>query len=154
MKNIGILFCALALTLTGYQAKADNAIGAVIGDPTGVSGRMGYDEGHSIEGALAYGLGHRSGLHIHGTYIWDKARTFETEGGPLYLYYGLGARLIAINHGDDDGEIAIGPRAPVGLLFNLHDPNLEIFGELSLAMDLTPSTDVDLDACIGVRIRF
>lgn len=149
------LALAILISSLGFQkAYADNAIGAVIGDPTGLSARFGLDNSHSIEGALAYSVGRYRGLHIHGTYLWDKARAFETTEGPLYMYYGIGARLISINHGDHDGDLAVAPRAPLGILYNFNNPNIEIFGELSLAIDLTPSTDVDIDAGIGVRIRF
>jgi hypothetical protein len=86
--------------------------------------------------------------------LWDRARSFSTTEGPIDLYYGLGVRMIAVNRGSQDGKIAIGPRAPLGLIYNFNDPNVEIFGELSLALDLTPKTDVDLDVGIGVRIRF
>jgi hypothetical protein len=153
MKKMAALILSL-VTLSSYSAHADSAIGAVIGDPTGISGRTSYDNDHSLEGALAYGLGHRSGMHIHGTYLWDKARTFHTDSGPFYLYYGIGARIIFIDHGDDKNDIAVGPRAPVGILYNFKDPNIEVFGELALTLDIAPSTDVDLDAGIGVRIRF
>lgn len=145
----------LLISLIGIeQARAEAALGVVIGDPTGLSGRVALDGRHSLEGALAYSTGHYDGLHIHGTYLWDRARSFSTTEGPIDLYYGLGVRLIAVNRGSQDGKIALGPRAPLGLLYNFNDPNVEIFGELSLALDLTPKTDVDLDVGIGVRIRF
>ncbi|MEK2645224.1 hypothetical protein [Bdellovibrio sp. BCCA] len=145
----------LLISLLGIQhAHAEAALGAVIGDPTGISGRLGMDGQHSLEGALAYSTGHYEGLHVHATYLWDHARSFATSEGPIELYYGLGVRLISINGGKHDGEIALGPRAPLGLLYNFHNPNVEIFGEVSLAMDLVPKTDVDLDVGIGVRVRF
>lgn len=145
----------LSMTMTIY-AKADSAIGVVLGDPSGLSGRTSLDGQHSLEGALAYSSsGDHSGVHIHATYLWDRARVFTIEdSGPIEMYYGLGARLITIDSGKHDGEVAIGPRAPLGLLYNVNNPDLEIFGELSLALDLTPDTDVDLDAGIGVRFRF
>ncbi|MFS4461088.1 hypothetical protein [Bdellovibrio sp. HCB2-146] len=151
---IRILLCSLALIFCSLNAHADAAVGVVIGDPTGLSGRVGLDGQHSLEGALAFSTGRYTGLHLHGTYLWDRARSWATSEGPLDLYYGLGVRVISINKGDYDGDVAIGPRAPLGLIFNLHNPNIEIFGELSLALDIAPRTDVDLDAGVGVRIRF
>lgn len=147
---------ALALALLiNSPAHADSSIGVVLGDPTGLSGRTSLDGKHSLEGALAYSSGSRSGLHLHATYLRDNARSFSIEGsGPIELYYGIGVRLITIDSGKHDGEIALGPRAPLGLLYNINDPNLELFGELSLALDIAPSTDVDLDVGIGVRYRF
>lgn len=151
-----ILSFILLLALLGLQpAHADSAVGAVLGDPTGLSARFGLDSQHSVEAALAYSASHYEGLHIHGTYLWDQARTFRaSNSGPIDLYYGLGLRMISINKGDRKNEVALGPRAPLGLLYNINNPNLEFFGELSLTVDIVPKTDVDLDVGIGVRIRF
>ncbi|QDK37524.1 hypothetical protein [Bdellovibrio sp. NC01] len=146
-------FLAVEL-LTIENAHADNAIGVVLGSPTGASGRFGLNDGHSIEGAVAYAFGEWDGLEVHGTYLWDHARTFGTKEGPIEMYYGLGARLIMINSGKHDGEVAVGPRAPIGLLYNFHNPNIEVFAELSATLDIAPKTDVDLDAGIGFRVRF
>lgn len=135
-------------------ARADNAIGVVLGSPTGASGRFGLDGNHSLEGALAYAFGEYDGLEVHATYLWDHARSFGTKEGPIEMYYGLGARMIVINSGKHDGEVAVGPRAPIGLLYNFHNPNIEVFGELSATLDVVPKTDVDLGAGIGFRVRF
>lgn len=153
MKYLFLTFVALT-SLTTQQAFADAAVGVVLGDPTGLSGRLGLDDKHSAEIALAYSSSHYEGLHIHATYLWDRARSFSTSEGPLEMYYGLGVRVITINKGSRDGETAVGPRAPLGLLYNFHNPDLEVFGELSVALDLVPKTDVDLDFGVGVRIRF
>lgn len=154
MNKLFALFTLLISIACTQQAHAEAALGVVIGDPTGVSGRVALDDRHSFEGALAYSTGHYDGLHIRGTYLWDRARSFSTTEGPIELYYGLGVRLIAVNKGSQDGKFALGPRAPLGLLYNFNNPNIEVFGELSLALDLTPKTDVDLDVGIGFRIRF
>lgn len=135
-------------------ARADNAVGIVIGDPTGVSARTTLDGSHSLEGALAYSFGHYDGTEIHGTYLRDRARSFVTKEGPIEMYYGLGARLIFINNGKNDGRIALGPRAPLGALYNFRNPNIEVFAEISATLDVVPSTDVDLDIGIGFRVRF
>lgn len=137
-----------------FHAKADNAVGAVLGDPSGISARFGLDNAHSLEGAMAYSVSGYKGFHMHATYMWDRARSFKTAGDPLFMYYGLGARFIAISDGKYRDDIAIGPRAPLGLIYYFENPDLEVFGELSLALDVAPRTDVDLDAGIGVRVRF
>lgn len=154
--RLKLTFLALLTSLfLPMIAHAESALGVVLGDPSGLSGRHRLDSGHSLEGALAFSSGHRRGFHIHGTYLWDKARTFVVEHSNIVeLYYGLGFRLINIDSGKYDGDIALGPRAPLGLLYKIDNPNLEFFAELSLALDIVPSTDVDLDAGIGVRIRF
>ncbi|MGZ3775020.1 MAG: hypothetical protein ACXVCY_14115, partial [Pseudobdellovibrionaceae bacterium] len=99
---------AITLTTTVFttEAQATNSLGVVVGDPTGLSGRFGLDSKHSIDGALAYSSGYYEGLHIHATYLWDHARSFATKQGPIELYYGLGGRLITIQHGKYDGDVA------------------------------------------------
>lgn len=154
MKLLTTLIALISTSLFIQQAHATNAIGVVLGDPTGVSGRMSLDANHSIEGALAFTSSKYDGTHIHGTYLWDRARSFASNGGPIDLYYGLGIRLISIHEGKYDGDIALGPRAPLGLIYNFNNPNLELFGEISLALDIAPKTDVDLDVGIGLRVRF
>ncbi|WII71810.1 hypothetical protein QJS83_15200 [Bdellovibrio sp. 22V] len=155
MMKVFFIFLLLLSLLGIEHAHATNALGVVLGDPTGVSGRMGLDNAHSLEGAVAFSLGKDEDLHLHATYLWDRARSFNVEGGgPLEMYYGLGVRLITFDGGKHDGEVAIGPRAPLGLLYNFNNPDIELFGEISVALDLTPETDVDLDLGIGVRVRF
>ena len=146
----------LAITfLAVNNAQAENALGIVLGDPTGLSGRFNLDSEHSLEGALAITSEHYHGLHLHGTYLWDQARTFHLQNSnPFYMYYGLGARIISIDRGEHDGEIALAARAPIGLLIKINNPNLEFFGELAAALNVTPNVNADLDVAIGCRIRF
>lgn len=147
-------YTLITTVLLTSPAMASNALGVIIGDPSGISGRMEWDSRHSIDGALAYSTGYHNGLHIHGTYLWDRARSWSTAQGPIDMYYGLGLRMISITKGSDDGKLSFGPRAPVGLIYNFNDPDIELFGELALALDLTPKTDIDLDVGFGARIRF
>lgn len=160
MKKTLLFVASLLLSIvvveffTADTVHAESAVGIVIGDPTGVSARTKLDAAHSLEGALAYSFGHYDGLEIHGTYLWDRARSFATTEGPIELYYGLGARAIFINSGKHDGEVAIGPRGPLGVLYNFHNPNIEVFAEVSATLNVVPSTDVDLDLGIGFRVRF
>lgn len=154
MRKQSLFLAALLIFGFSIKAHADKALGIVIGDPTGLSGRVQLDSQHSLEGALAYSSGYYSGLHLHATYLWDKARLLQTTEGPIYVFYGLGGRIITIDKGKHDGDVALGARAPIGLLYNFNNPNVEIFGELSAALDIVPKTNVDLDIGIGARIRF
>ncbi|MFM6929241.1 MAG: hypothetical protein ACKOX6_12310, partial [Bdellovibrio sp.] len=140
-KSLTVMTLALAF-LTGNSAHAESALGIVIGDPTGLSGRTNLDAEHSIEGALAVTSEHYHGLHLHGTYLWDQARTFHLQNSkPIYMYYGLGARIISIDRDKHDGEIALAARAPIGVLMKINNPNLEFFGELAAALNVTPNVD-------------
>ncbi len=154
-KIVAVLILTVGITLS-HLSYADSGVGVILGGPTGISGRTSIDSQHSLDLALAYSHHPYSGFYIHGTYIRDAARLFPVanNNAPLEMYYGLGLRVISINKGKYDGDLAVGPRAPVGLLYNIDNPNLELFGEISLALDVLPRTEVDLDVGIGVRFRF
>jgi hypothetical protein len=143
------------LILSGSFANAEDfAVGIVLGDPTGLSAKVKMDGAHSVDGALAYSSGKHSGTHFHGDYLWDRARSWQTDKGPLNMYYGLGGRLNSYNDDDRRAQVSLGPRASIGLNFDIHNPNLELFGELAMILEVTPSIAADIDAGVGARIRF
>lgn len=128
--------------------------GAMIGDPIGFTGKMKVDTSNSVDAALASSNGRWPGLEIHGDYLWDPSYGWETTQGPIFLYYGAGARMISANDKADNGKIVLGPRASIGVTYNLYKPNLEFFGEGGMILDIAPDVDVDIDLDVGVRVRF
>lgn len=153
LMKMSVMICLLFAT--GSVASAEDfAVGVILGDPTGLSGKVKLNERHSIDGALAFSSGKHSGAQIHADYIWDRARSWGTTEGPLNMYYGLGGRLISYNDDRNSSKISIGPRGSLGLDFNINNPNIEFFGELALVLEVVPSITADLDAGIGARIRF
>ncbi len=133
----------------------DYQLGVILGAPTGISGKVNLKFKRSIDMALAYSLTDKQGLNLHADYLIENAYQFVTKKGkPLDLYYGIGARLVSLQSGKHDGEIALGPRAPIGLNYFLVDPKLDIFGELALAFDVFPDTNLDLEGGLGIRYRF
>lgn len=145
---ISVLFSVSAFS-SQYQ------LGVMLGEPTGISGKYQLGNNRSVDALLAYSLDNDFGLVLHADYLFEKARSFNLgEFGPLDLYYGIGGRIINIKHGKHKDELAIGPRAPIGLSYDLNNPNLQFFGELAIAFDLIPRTEVDLQGGLGVRIKF
>lgn len=149
-----VMMSFLVLSVSS-MARAENfGLGIILGDPTGLSGKMKLNEAHSLDGALAYSSGKHSGTQFHADYLWDRARTWATDQGPLHMYYGLGGRLISYNDEHKHSQISLGPRGSLGLSFDIHNPNIELFGELAAILELTPDISADIDAGIGARIRF
>lgn len=150
-----LLFATASMANAIEGSKEQFAIGVILGDPTGLSGRAKFDGEHSVDAAIAGSTGRWPGLHLHADYLWDRAHAWETTQGPLFMYYGLGGRIISI-HDDDsnNGKLSAGPRGSLGILYNFNNPNLELFGEGALILDIVPEIDVDLDIGIGLRIRF
>lgn len=53
MRNCAFLIFIFSV-LSFSIAKADNGIGIVLGDPTGLTGRLGLSDKNSIDAALAF----------------------------------------------------------------------------------------------------
>jgi len=148
-----LIFLSLLLVSVMSHAE-DYGVGVILGDPTGLSVKMRLDGENAVDGALAFSTGRYNGLQFHGDYLWDNARSWHTEQGPLGMYYGLGARVISYKKPDDRSEVSVGPRGSLGVHLNINNPNLEIFGELALILDVAPAMTADIDAGVGARIRF
>lgn len=153
MQKMMFVFLTTVFMLPAAQAE-DFGLGVILGDPSGLSAKMKMDDRHSLDAALAYSSGRHSGLQLHMDYLWDRARSWGTTQGPLNMYYGLGGRLNSYDDHHRNSQLSFGPRGSLGLNFNINNPNLEFFGELALILELIPSIAADLDAGIGVRIRF
>jgi hypothetical protein len=149
------LTAATLYFLCGNSYGYEFQLGVVLGAPTGISAKATMEQNRSIDAVLAYSLADHHGLEFHVDYLVEKARTFSIKGGgPLELYYGIGAHIVSVTHGRHDGDTAFGPRAPIGLAYQINNPNVEFFGELALAFDISPSTTLDLEGGIGLRYRF
>ncbi len=152
------LFAGLLLSVTLFAAsfaQAETAVGLMVGDPTGFTGRMSLNDHNSIDGAVAVSGGTYRGLQLHSTFLFDKFQSWEmAKEGPMNLYLGIGARMIFINDGKYDGDVAFGPRAPVGMTYMWSDPKVEFFAEAALVLDVSPKVDADIDIGVGARFRF
>lgn len=149
------LALAMLLMMQNTFAREELQLGVILGAPTGISGKMSLGNNRSIDAALAYSLVNDLGLVFQADYLVENAHSFSINAPhPLELYFGIGARLAIIDHGRHEDDLAIGPRAPIGVSYTISNPNLQFFGELALILNVVPDTDVDLDAGIGVRYRF
>lgn len=153
MKRITLIFSFL-LSSSSFAGNGPFTLGAIVGDPTGVSGKLDVSSTEAFDGALSWSSGSRSGVQVHGDYLRIMPGSVSAGDTEIDFYYGVGARLIAIDKNDHKGKIGLGPRAPIGLKHELSDPNVEFFGEVALVLDLIPSTAADLDIGVGARYRF
>lgn len=149
-----ILIIVLFLIIENVLAR-EYQLGVVLGAPTGVSAKMSLDQNHSLDAALAYALVDDLGLEFHMDYLIENVKRFSIlKLNPISLYYGIGGRGVAIDKGQHNDSWAVGPRTPIGLSITVNNPTLFIFSELALAFDLTPRTNLDLEAGLGLRYRF
>ncbi|MGE0528824.1 MAG: hypothetical protein AB7G93_12300 [Bdellovibrionales bacterium] len=149
------------LYATPVFAQQNFGAGLVIGDPTGLTAKYELNKNHAVDSALSF---FNDEIYLHGTWLWMMPTLFDIDNYPFNWYFGLGARMITHDHGrhhrhgddDDDADdhFHFGARAPVGLRMNFNNPKIEIFGEVSLALDVAPKLNMDLDFGIGARYYF
>jgi hypothetical protein len=146
--------CAVALCAAvtpGHAADKHVGLGFIVGEPTGVDAKFWLANSHALEFGLAWSLDNNEHLHLQGDYLFHKWDVFDlTNGDQLPLFFGIGARLVLIDHADD----VFGVRFPVGLAYIFANYPFDIFGEIVPILDLVDETDFDLEGAIGARFWF
>lgn len=104
----------------------------------------------AVQGAVAWSFTEHTNLHLHADYIWHRWNVIKVEKGSLPLYFGVGGRLRLRDEVDD----TLGVRFPVGLAYEFADAPFDLFLELVPVLDLTPSSEFDLNAALGGRYYF
>ena len=145
---------AVALMLISLNAKAGNEAGFVLGTSSGFSGLLDLQGGNAIDLGLAYSS--NSQFTVYSDYLFTKARSWNLQNMsyPLTMYYGLGLRLLNIKSGKNDGKVAVGPRAPIGVHMEITNPNISFFAEVAPVLEVAPESNVEITAGVGVRLRF
>lgn len=145
-----LLLCAGMLFFPMKASSSTMGIGIMIGDPTGLTFRMGN---FPIIG-LAWSLNNH--LHVHCDYWFLNKPFFHT---PLNWYLGAGAKFLFFDHPDngpfkdEDSGFGLGIRVPVGLQF-YPIGELELFLEAVPGIYLIPGTSFSLDWGLGIRYHF
>ena len=154
MKRIfTFIFALLILTGLGKDIYAqDNGfgLGAMLGEPTGFSGKYWINETNAADFGLAYSfIGSHSSVSLHADYLYHVEDVIKSNYR-LPLYYGFGARIRFVNNADN----SFGARGVIGLVW-MHDTlPIDVFGELAPVFNLLPSTSLNFDAAIGARYYF
>jgi len=125
-------------------------LGIILGEPTGISGKLWISGRSAVDGAAAWSLGNNEALHLHADYLLHNFTLIKVEKGRLPFYYGIGGRIRFADVGDDH----IGVRVPLGLAYLFEGAPLDIFLEIVPILDLAPDTDFDLNGALGVRFFF
>ncbi|MBC7465078.1 MAG: hypothetical protein H7256_03730 [Bdellovibrio sp.] len=132
-------------------------VGVILGSTTGLSAKFNLPtQNRAIDMGLGYKMNSTSSLSLHADYLFENARFIRVKTADVFaMYYGLGARFININSdGVNKGKTSFGPRAPLGLEYKINNPDISFFGEVAIAVDLIPESLVEVQAGIGVRLRF
>lgn len=146
-KRIGLaLVClfASAAPLRAQQAR-DVGLGVVVGNPTGITGKLWLDGTQAVDA----GLGYSSKTTFYADYLWHMWEALpQPSVGKLPLYFGFGPQVRMF----DDAEFGI--RAVAGAAYWLPQHPVELFLEVVPVFRLTQGSSVGLDAGLGLRYYF
>lgn len=165
MKQITALLFLLALHAIPTVAQDSGlGLGVIVGEPTGLSGKVWTGGDRAVDFGLAWGLWHGGYLHVHADYLFHNMDLIKVGSGRLPLYYGPGLRLRTWNDGrywrrgryyeNAGSRVDVGVRFPVGLAYLFEEAPVDVFLELVPTLDLVPSTGFEVDGGLGLRYWF
>lgn len=146
---LALLIVCLGLSITSTRAEA-SGLGVILGEPTGICGKVQLARNHGVQGAAAWSLSGDHEFHLQGDYLYQYVAFLEENMGRLPFYLGIGGRLKFRSNRDNK----VGVRFPLGLHTRIGRSRFDLFGELAPILDLAPDTDFDFAAAIGVRYYF
>lgn len=152
MKRISAVMAIAMLLVTAPAAIAGGAfgLGVMVGEPTGLSAKLWADRGAAFDFGLARSTAENADLAFHADFVRHRRGVPGVQDGTLPFYYGLGVRLRTRDGVDDD----LGVRLPLGLDFLMVDSSFDVFVEVVPVLDVSPGTDLDLNAAVGARYFF
>ena len=141
---------AYALTASPMTEHGGFGIGALFGEPTGLSMKYWFSDITAADLGTAWSFEDHGSFQLHGDFLWHKFDLFHVPRGELPLYFGVGGRVKVPDHGDTRA----GVRFPLGIAYEFPDVPLELFAEIAPILDLTPSTEGRLNGGVGLRYYF
>lgn len=139
---------AVPACATAEAQESGFGLGVILGEPTGISGKLWIEDSKAIDGAVAWSFEKESAVHVHADLLFHSSNISKVEMSKLLLYYGIGGRIKF----EEDGKAGV--RVPLGINYLSSGAPLDIFLEIVPLLDLAPSTEFDLNAAIGIRYFF
>lgn len=123
-------------------------IGLMFGEPTGVNYKYFITDANAVDAAAAVSFIPDAVFQLNADFLRHYFRFANVGEGRLPLVYGAG---LAVQFRDD---IRWGIRIPVGLAYFLESLPLSLFIDVAPRFDITPDTEVSINAAVGARYRF
>ncbi len=148
MKRLSVLLFLILLSVPCVAASrtkaGDVGIGVTLGEPTGPTLKYW----RSRTQAFDVGIGFSSDMILYGDYLWHGWDVFpKPTVGSFAGYLGLGGRYRNRHHEDDE----LGIRTVAGMSYYAAQTPVEVFLEIVPVFQISPHTDTDIDAVIGLR---
>ena len=151
-----VFFVALGVaffsTVAAHAQDKGIGIGVIVGDPTGISTKIWTTQSTALQFAVAWRsrdafLGTR--VSFSGDYVWHSFNAIHSnERFPVF--YGVGG-VIASGGGFVS---ALGVRGVLGIDWLSREVPVDIFLQVVPVLVLSPSTDLQVGAGLGIRYFF
>jgi hypothetical protein len=147
------LFLFIAMTNIAFCERQGFGLGVIVGEPTGVSMKNWLSSITALDAAAAWSFGDYGSFQFHADYLLHNFQIFESR---LPVYYGIGGRVKfkGNNTNNDSDEARVGIRFPVGITYLFQNAPFDFFFEIVPILDVSPETDVKLNAALGARFYF
>jgi hypothetical protein len=143
------LFAILFVTINAMATEGDMGLGAMLGNPTGLSAKYWLDDNKAIDGGAGFSFGNDSDFSLHSDFLLhSEGALVMNDKHPLDVYFGLGGR---VKFADD---IQVGARVPIGLAYKTENNGSDMFFEVAPVIDFISRVGVDLNVLIGARYYF
>lgn len=146
----GILTILIAIifssTLYAQPYRPSFGVGAMFGEPTGVTVKKYFDERGAFDIGAAWSLADRyEALHLHANLLFQDN---ITQNPNLFFYHGVGGRVLLAS------DAKFGIRAPLGLAYIFPNIPFDFFVEIAPILDVVPKVAFAGNGGFGVRYYF
>ncbi len=156
MKRLAILLLLVIITTAPFaktnpsttKSNGTFGLGVIVGEPTGLTAKAWLDNIHAVDFGLAWSLNEKQSFHLRVDYLWHFRDVFPDKNATLYV--GVGGRLRVIENQDTK----LGVTIPLGFNYEIPRSPVELFVEAVPIVDLTPSSEFDMNGGVGVRFYF
>jgi len=153
MKRYVVLLALLTAAVVAAEPSG-LGLGIIVGEPTGLSVKAWLSGNTAVDAAAAWSVvGHYQAVHVHADFLLHNFELLEVTSGDLPLYYGVGGRIKLAGH-EEDQDLRIGVRVPVGISYLFKDYPIDLFLEVVPLLDIIPSTILGWNSGIGIRYYF
>lgn len=157
MKKLSILLFVVLICEAAAAQDQGFGVGAIIGQPTGLSLKNWVSQTTALEAAIAWSFEGDGFFYFQAAHLFHDYSLIKTTKGRLPFFYGIGGRVKVLSdrngrrRDESDEDPRLGICIPIGLDYHFGGAPLDIFLEFIPIIDIIPGTDFDLNAAIGIR---
>lgn len=154
MKKTAVLALALLLAGATFAQGGGTGLGVIVGEPTGLSAKFWTGGNTAVDVAAAWSVYKYTALHVHADLLFHNFSLLNVSPGALPAYIGIGGRMKLAGKADEDKDLRLGFRVPLGLEYLFDTVPIGLFIEVAPILDILPGTGFGINGAVGARWYF